>query len=102
MWTTKMRIGRFGYKTLYLLGPAAWVLCAAAFAVRGDAAAQPSDALVQYRRRAVPILIGVVAMNAVLFFDWSIEISYLIPGEFFLLLLAGMTLVAKMLWLVVA
>jgi len=102
MWTMKMRIGRFGYKTLYLFGPAAWVLCAAGFAVRGDAAAEASDSVLQYRRRAVPILIGVVAMNAVLFFDWSIEISYLIPGEFFLLLLLGMTLMAKKRWLTVA
>jgi hypothetical protein len=102
MWTTKMRIGRFGYKTLYLFGPVAWVLCAAALAVRGEAVAPPSDAVLQYRRRAVPIFAGIVVMNAVLFFEWSIEISYLIPGEFFLLLLLGITLLAKKRWLTAA
>jgi len=101
MWTTKMRIGRFAYKSLYLFGPLAWLLLAAAFTVR-DTAPSPPEVVAHYRRRAFPIFGGIVLFNAILFFDWSIEISYLIPAAYFLLLVLSTTLLARTRWLTVA
>ena len=101
MWTAKARIGRFAYKSLYLFGPLASLLLAAAFAVR-DTAPSPPETVAGYRRRALPIFAGIVLFNAILFFDWSIEISYLIPAAYFLLLILSTTLLARTRWLTIA
>jgi len=86
MWSAKMRVGRFVYKSFYLFGPIAIVLLAAAFFRRG---VQESPAQSDYQRRAVPIFLGIIIANALLFLRYPIEISYLIPAAFFLLLLVG-------------
>jgi len=102
MWTTKMRIGRFGYKTLYLFGPLAWAQLASAFAVSPNTQPPISEPIANYRRRAFPIFGGIILFNAMLFFAWSIEISYLIPGAFFLLLVLATNLLARRRWLTIA
>jgi len=86
MWSAKMRVGRFVYKSFYLFGPIAIVLLAAAFFRRG---VQESPAQSDYQRRSVPIFLGIIIANALLFLRYPIEISYLIPAAFFLLLLVG-------------
>ena len=95
MWTLKMRIGRFVYKGLYLFGPLAWLLLAFALPVRRKWPVPSDGSATDYRARANPIFAGIVLFNLLLFFRFSIEISYLIPAAFFSLLLLGMTLLAK-------
>ncbi len=95
MWTLKMRVGRFIYKGLYLFGPLALLLLAAAGIVHRKPSLPPAGAVQDYRARAVPIFAGAVLSNLVLFFRFPIEISYLIPAGFFLLLLLGTMLLAK-------
>ncbi len=86
MWTAKMRVGRFLYKSLYLFGPLAMVVMGLA-AVRRERSSEWF--LSAYARRAAPVFAGMVLANFVLFFAWPIEISYLLPAAFFGLLLVG-------------
>ena len=92
MWSAKMRVGRFVYKSFYLFGPVATALIAATlFRRRSKEASFHSD----YGRRSIPIFMGILAANGLLFVRYPIEISYLLPAGFFLLLLVGMKLQQK-------
>jgi len=102
MWTTKMRMGRFAYKSLYLFGPLASSLLAMALAIRDNTPPPTPEAVTDYHRRAFPIFGGIILVNAILFFDWPIEISYLIPAAYFLLLILSTTLLARTRWLTIA
>lgn len=102
MWTFKLRIGRFGYKSLYLFGPLGWLLLTSTLALKRDVPDTVAPLQADYRRRAWPIFAGAVLLNLALFFEWSIEISYLIPAAFFGLLLLGITLLARRRWATVA
>ncbi len=88
MWSAKMRIGRFLYKSLYLFGPLASAIMIGCL---WEGPPTQSD----YRCRATPIFLGIIAANAILFLRYPIEISYLIPAAFFLLLLVGTKLQRK-------
>ena len=87
MWSARMRVGRFVYKLLYLFGPVAIVLLGSTLLHRrAKMAFSQSD----YSRRAVPLFLGIIAANGILFLCYPIEIGYLVPAAFFLLLLVGM------------
>jgi hypothetical protein len=91
MWTLRLQLGRFVYKSLYLFGPVASVILAfAVFARRA-----PHPILTPYRTTATPIFIGIVLANLLLFLRYPIEISYLLPAGFFGLLLLGISLFAR-------
>ena len=91
MWSTKMRVGRFMYKSCYLFGPIATVFLAGTLFRRGQMSSPGSD----FHRRAIAVFVGIIVANSILFLWYPIEISYLIPTAFFLLLLVGMKLEKK-------
>ena len=91
MWSTKMRVGRFLYKSFYLFGPLGTVLLSGIVLRRG--AASPSQA--DFNRRAVAVFLGIIVANSLLFLRYPIEISYLLPAGFFLLLLVGIRMQRK-------
>jgi hypothetical protein len=102
MWTLKMQIGRFGYKSLYLMGPVAVAVLALAafqyFKGRGQrTSAAPPDT-----DRIQALCWGFVVGNLVLYLKYPIEVSYLIPGLFFFLLIAGSTILERSRGLVIA
>jgi hypothetical protein len=91
MWSMKMRIGRFLYKGLYVIGPlalAVFVLAAIQW-LRKRPEPTPSETLDARRLRAIAW--GLLVGNLVLYFKYPIEVSYLIPALFYFLLLAGST-----------
>ena len=101
MWSPGMRVGRFGYKSVYLFGPLALVVLAWAWMRRrksGEygrlafAGRSPDQAWAAKARR---VSWGIVLANALLFLNFPIEISYLIPAAFFFLLLLGTNLLAR-------
>lgn len=86
MWSATMRTGRFVYKSIYLFGPIASVLLAAGqLRLSRDVAPGNPD----YRRQAISIFFGIIVANELLFLRYPIEISYLIPSAFFVLLCVG-------------
>jgi len=91
MWSTKMRVGRFIYKSCYLFGPIATAFLAGTLFRRGQMSSPGSD----FHRRAIAVFLGVIVANSILFLWYPIEISYLLPAAFFLLLLVGMKLEKK-------
>ncbi len=102
MWTPKMRIGRFLYKTILLFSLPGWLVLIWSYLASAFASADETleaklvlPAVAAYRGRMLPMLLGGVLANTVLFFKFSIEISYLLPGTAFLLLLLGVTTLAK-------
>ena len=95
MWTLKMRVGRFLYKAILLFSLPGWLVVAWSLVVPKREVVVVNPAVMAYRERMAPMLVGGVLANAVLFFKFSVEISYLLPGAGFLLLLLGMTTLAK-------
>ncbi len=95
MWSAKMRFGRFVYKSLYLFGPIATLGCPMFVAASSRRPWEVSLSQSTYRTKAIPILLGIVAANALLFLRYPIEISYLLPAGFFVLLLLGTRLQSK-------
>jgi len=97
MWSMKMRVGRFFYKTSYLFGPIALTILAGCsfVAVPLRRPSEDSPETVKYRAAAVPIFLGMVIANLLLYLKYPIEISYLIPAAFFGLLLLGISLLAR-------
>jgi hypothetical protein len=94
MWSSAMRLGRFGYKSVYLFGPVALaVLGWAWWRTRDSGMTNPEG--MRFREQARPIFLGLVIANALLFLKFPIEISYLIPAAYFLLLLLGTNLLAS-------
>ena len=91
MWSAKMRIGRFLYKSFYLFGPIATVLLAGTFFRQGEISSPQSD----FNRRSIAVFLGIIISNALLFLRYPIEISYLLPAAFFVLLLVGMKLQSR-------
>ena len=96
MWSARMRVGRFVYKSLYLFGPVAsafLLVCsispAAISSQRRESKPLPSPEALAFRSRAVPLFVGIIVANALLVLRYPIEISYLIPAAFFLLLLVA-------------
>jgi len=71
MWTLKMRIGRFVYKSLYIFGPLALLLLVVSLFVRRKWPPPSDGSAIDYRARAVPIFAGIVLFNLVLFFPLS-------------------------------
>jgi hypothetical protein len=101
-WTLKLRIGRFVYKGLYLFGPLAWVfiiLYAVCFREEGKHDWMIDPESFEYRKSAIPVLWGAVFSSGIVFLIWPLEISYLIPGAFFLLLILGTDLLARRPWM---
>lgn len=95
MWSVKMRIGRFLYKSLYLFGPLATAIMFGCSILVTASSSRRREVTTDYRRRAAPVFLGIIAANAILFLRYPIEISYLIPAAFFLLLLLGTKLRQK-------
>ncbi len=102
MWTPKMRVGRFGFKMMMLIGPLAWgALIAIVFAARRSRASA-SDGFASYTARLVPLLWGGLAGTFILFFIFPIEVSYFIPGEICAVMLMGITVLMWRRWANVA
>lgn len=97
MWTPWMRIGRFLYKSIYLLGPIASCLFVASL-IRWRAEIFALRERGVRERRRLFTYAGIVVANGTLFFVFPIEISYLIPGLFFLFVLAAVTNLRKQQW----
>jgi hypothetical protein len=102
MWTPAMRLGRFLYKSLYLFGPlavATIIMCpifaAAVSSPRWGGKPCPGPEAVAFRRQGIPIFLVIILANFLLFLRYPIEISYLIPAAFFLLLILGTKLQGK-------
>lgn len=90
MWTMKMRVGRFFYKGMGLFGLPATLYLIALLGMYGRRESLPAGAdVLRSRRRLTPMLLGGVLANLVLFFKYPIELSYLLPGCVFFLLLLG-------------
>lgn len=102
MWTPTLRIGRFVYKSLYLFGPVATglmlgcpIFATVPSSLRWESTPSLIPEVLAYRQRATPLFLGVILANAALFLRYPIEISYLIPVAFFVLLLVGVRLTCK-------
>jgi hypothetical protein len=102
MWSPSMRLGRFFYKALYLFGPLAVVpllgcpiLVTAVSSLKWESKPSPSLEAVAFRHQATPIFLAIILANFLLFLRYPIEISYLIPAAFFVLLLLGTKLQSK-------
>ena len=95
MWSARMRAGRFLYKSLFLFGPIASAIMIGCAILASVPSPVRWEANSEYRARAMPILLGIIFANALLFLRYPIEISYLIPAAFFLLLLLGTRLERK-------
>jgi len=87
MWTLKMHVGRFFYKGIYLFGPIATVLLLF-FIARDWKRLSPVNA---ENKKARFIFLGAFLGNIVLFAKFPVEVSYLLPGLVFFMLLAGMS-----------
>ena len=93
VWTLKLRLGKFLYKSLYAFGPIAVLilLVACMFHAKRRSTNGPDDVDLPVSTDALLLTTlarGYVFGNLVLYLVFPIEISYLIPGMFFLLLLA--------------
>jgi hypothetical protein len=88
MWTLKMRVGRFVYKGLLSIGPLAFLVTAVVgvLCLRRRPEILPVTA---EGATLIATLCGFLVGTLVLFFKFPVEISYLIPGVFCFLLLAG-------------
>lgn len=87
MWTLKMHVGRFLYKTIYLFGPFATGIFLFLLARRHRLSNFSSmDA---HAKKGALIFSGAVAGNLLLFAKFPIEVSYLLPGAVFVLLAVG-------------
>lgn len=95
MWSAKMRTGRFLYKSLYLFGPIATLGCPMFVAASSRQPWEISISQSTYRTKSLPIFVGILLANALLFLRYPIEISYLLPAGFFLLLLLGTKLQSR-------
>lgn len=95
MWSAKMRVGRFVYKSLYLFGPIATLGYPMFVAISSRRRWELSQPQSTSRTRAIPVFLGLIAANALLFLRYPIEISYLLPAALFLLLLVGMKIQSK-------
>jgi hypothetical protein len=91
MWTLKMHIGRFIYKTIYLFGP--FATCIILFlAIRNRAALRIISNNNAEFQKGFFICFGAFAGGIVLFAKFPMEVSYLLPGMVFFVLIIGMTL----------
>ena len=89
MWTLKMHVGRFIYKSIYLFGPVATLILLfllARYRKLPNFSSHSTDA-----GKGFSIFLGAFLGNIVLFAKFPIEVSYLLPGMVFFLLVAGMT-----------
>lgn len=89
MWTLKMHVGRFFYKMVYVFGPIA-TLILLFLLVRNWR--KPNFSSFDPRApKALSIFLGAFLGNLVLFGKFPVEVSYLLPGVVFFLLLAGIS-----------
>lgn len=103
MWTMRMRLGRFALKGMLLFGvPASLLLLGGLFFWRRAWSLELPEESGLYRQRVMPLIGGGVVAALVLFFEYPIEISYLIPGETFLLMLLSVSLLAWQRWFAIA
>ncbi|WP_142988223.1 hypothetical protein [Granulicella rosea] len=96
LWTWKGYLGRFLYKGMYAIGPLAMVVSAYAAAVYPWRQRREPDS---EHAKLMAISAGFFLSNVALFLKFPIEVSYLIPGIFFFLLLAGATIFQERRWL---
>lgn len=91
MWTLKMHLGRFVYKMIYLFGP--FATCILLFlVVRNRAAFRMISGESAEFQKGFFICFGAFAGGIVLFAKFPMEVSYLLPGMVFLVLIMGLTL----------
>ncbi len=97
MWTIKMRAGRVVYKGIYLFGPVATAILACTWITQsGSSQDSISHRLHDSTTRPYFIVIlGILAGNALLFWRYPIEVSYIIPVSLFLFLLLGTSIFAN-------
>ena len=101
MWTLKMTVGRFLYKGMYLLGPFASLICVLAAANwltkrwKSERIAWSFD-----EQRLRFLCWGFLLGNLALYLKFPLEVSYMLPGLFYFLLLAGCSMFAgSRLWI---
>ncbi len=87
MWTLKMHVGRFIYKSAYLFGPiASFILL---FMLIRHRILLKFSSLDDRVRKGFSMFLGAFLADLILFGKFPIEVSYLLPGLVFFLLLAG-------------
>ena len=93
-WTWKLRLGKFAYKSVYAFGPAAMLVLMIAYLLNvkrlhSNGISSGNAAPIGSSLNLTVLSRGYVLGNLLLYLSFPIEISYLIPGIFFFLLLAG-------------
>jgi hypothetical protein len=90
LWSLKMYVGRFFYKIIYLFGLPAFLFLGGLLLYSFS-----KKNLKLSKKSAEKISIGAIFGNLILFAKYPIEISYLIPSLFFVLIVIGNFLNSK-------
>ena len=93
MWTMKMHVGRFIYKMIYLFGPIA--TCILLFLLACNLKPPKFSSMNANAGKGFAIFLGAFGGNIVIFAKFPLEVSYLLPGMVFFLLVAGISFLSS-------
>lgn len=98
LWTLKLRVGRFGFKVIQIIGLLAWgvivPVCVLWYRSGRNSTRTPGEAA----DRMTWLLWGGLAGAVALFFEYPIEISYFLPAIAFAVLLGASSLLGWQRW----